>query len=85
MQGSGREAAGAGRRNDRGQQPLPESRFYETRPSMRTAEETDGRDTVAETGGLLITGSQAAERTAVEALRLARRGARAGGLTVACD
>jgi outer membrane protein assembly factor BamB len=37
---------------------------------MRTAEETDGRDTGAATGGLLITGSQAGERTTVEALRL---------------
>jgi hypothetical protein len=37
---------------------------------MRTAEETDCRDTEAATGGLLITGSQAGEHTTVEALRL---------------
>lgn len=37
---------------------------------MRTAEETDSRDTGAASGGLLITGSQAGERTTVEALRL---------------
>ena len=37
---------------------------------MRTAEETSGSAATAVTGGLLITGAQAGERTTVEALRL---------------